>query len=108
MTGPNGGGVVNQGGGVLEQAAKEVGSAKSDLDQIAQNLRGQIEPMAASWKGAGANAFFEFHNAWHEKEKKIVDILTNFSNAIGATHTTTTQVDSDESSNYKNIAGRLG
>jgi WXG100 family type VII secretion target len=108
MTGPNGGGVVNQGSGVLDQAAKEIRSAQDDLTAIAANLRSQIEPMAASWKGSGANAFFEFHNSWHEKEKKIVDILTNFSNAIGATHTTTTQVDAEESANYKKTLDRLG
>lgn len=108
MTGPNGGGVVNQGAGVLDQAAKEIRSAQDDLTAIAATLRSQIDPMVGSWKGSGANAFFEFHNAWHEKEKKIVDILTNFSNAIGATHTTTTQVDSEESANYKKTLDRLG
>lgn len=101
-------GVVNQGGGVLEQAAKEISSAQSDLASIASNLSGQIEPVAASWKGAGGTAFFSFHQAWQEKERKIVDILNNFASAIGATHTTTTAVDTDESSTYKNIAGRLG
>jgi WXG100 family type VII secretion target len=108
MSGPNGAGVVNQGGGVLEQAAREVASAKSDLDRIAATLRGRIEPMAASWKGAGAGAFFAFHEEWQQKEKRIVEILTGFSDAIGATHVTTTHIDSEESAHYRTIAGRLG
>jgi hypothetical protein len=45
--------------------------------------------------------------AW-AKEKKIVDILTNFSNSLGATHTTTDEVDRHEQANYQKMVGRLG
>jgi len=106
MTGPSG--VIDQGAGVLEQAAREVAAAKNDLDRIAQQLAGRVEPMAASWLGAGAAGFFGFHEAWQAKERRIVAILTDFAEAIGATHTTTTQVDAGESSTYRAIAGRLG
>ena len=39
---------------------------------------------------------------------KIVDILTNFSNSLGATHTTTDEVDRQEQANYQKMVGRLG
>jgi WXG100 family type VII secretion target len=106
MTGPSG--VIDQGAGVLEQAAREVAAAKADLDRIASRLAAQVEPMAASWQGAGAGAFFGFHQAWQAKEQRIVAILTGFAEAIDATHTTTTAVDAGESSTYRTIAGRLG
>jgi len=106
MSGPSG--VIDQGAGVLEQAAREVAAARSDLDRIAQQLAAQVEPMAVSWQGAGAGAFFGFHRAWQEKEQRIVAILTGFAEAIDATHTTTAQVDAGESGIYRTIAGRLG
>lgn len=106
MTGPSG--VIDQGAGVLEQAAREVAAARSDLDTIARQLAGRVEPVAGSWLGAGAAGFFGFHDAWQAKEQRIVAILTTFAEAIDATHTTTTQVDASESSIYRAIAGRLG
>lgn len=99
---------IEQGAGVLQAAAKEISSAQDELTSIAANLRGQVEPMAAKWQGTGANAFFEFHNAWHDKERKIVDILTHLSNGIAHTHETTAQVDDEQNANYNNILGRLG
>ena len=92
----------------LQDAAKEIDTAQSDLTSIAGKLEQQLAPMAARWTGAGSNAFFEFFNAWHEKEKKIVDILTHFSQSIGATNQTTTQVDDEQQANFNKIAGRLG
>lgn len=106
MTGPQG--VIDQGAGVLKQAAREVAAAKSDLDAIARRLAAQVEPMAAAWQGAGGGAFFGFHHSWQQREQQIVAILTGFAEAIEATHTTTTQVDEAESSTYRGIASRLG
>ena len=106
MTGPAG--VIDQGAGVLEQAAREVAAAKSDLDAIARRLAAQVEPMSARWQGAGAGAFFGFHQSWQQREQQIVTILTGFSEAIGATRTTTTRIDETESSAYRAIADRLG
>lgn len=100
-------GHLEQGAGVLQQTATEIKSAQDELTAIAAKLRSQIDPMTASWKGTGANAFFQFHNAWHEKEKKIVDILTHFEQSIGATHKTTEQVDSDEANIYQQRLGAL-
>jgi len=91
----------------LDAAAKEIQSAQDDLTAIAVSLRGQIEPMAAKWLGSGANAFFEFHNSWQVHEKKIVDQLTNFGHALGATKATVTQVDEGEQANYNKMLGRL-
>jgi WXG100 family type VII secretion target len=106
MSGPSG--VIDQGAGVLAQAAREVAAAQSDLDRVAHQLAARVEPMAASWRGAGGAAFFGFHQAWQEKEQRIVAILTGFAEAIDATRVTTTQVDAGESSSYRAIAGRLG
>lgn len=92
----------------LDAAAKEIQSAQDELTAIAVSLRGQIEPMASNWLGSGANAFFEFHNAWHEREKKVVDYLTTFSQGLGATKQTVTQVDDHEKANYNKMLGRLG
>ena len=110
MTGPSsmGNGVIDQGAGVLQQAAREVAAAKADLDAIASRLAARIEPMAASWLGAGGGAFFGFHQQWQGQEQRIVAILTDFAGAIDATHVTTTAVDATESSTYRTIAGRLG
>jgi len=111
MTGPHGmssQGVIDQGTGVLEQAAREVAAAKSDLDAIARRLASQVEPLAAAWQGAGAGAFFGFHQSWQQREQQVVAILTGFAEAIGATRTTTTEIDDTESATYRAIAGRLG
>lgn len=101
-------GVVNQGAGVLVQAAKAISAAESDLNAEAAKLRGQVEAKQARWKGAGGTAFFQFHDAWQQKEKKIIQILNDFSNSINATHSQSVQTDTDESSNYKKTMDRLG
>jgi len=106
VTGPEG--VIDQGAGVLEQAAREVAAAKSDLDAIARRLAAQVDPMAAAWQGAGGGAFFGFHQSWQQREQQIVAILTGFAEAIDATHTTTTEVDQTESSTYRGFTTRLG
>lgn len=109
MTGSNGGaGNLKVGAGVLQSAAKEITSAQDDLTGYAAHLERQLAPMATRWRGAGASAFFEFCTAWHEKEKKIVDILTSFSDALGATHTTTDEADRHEQAGYQKLVGRLG
>lgn len=100
--------VVEQGAGVLPEAAREIRAAKEELTAIAARLRGQVEPVAAGWRGAGGSAFGAFYEAWHVKEQRIVEILSHFSEAIGATHVSTTQVDADQSAIYQRTAGRLG
>jgi hypothetical protein len=81
-------GILEQGSGVLTAAAKAIEQAQEDL--------------------AGQAAFFQFHQAWQAKEQRIIEILTSFADAIGATHTTTEQVDAEESAGYRKTMDRLG
>jgi WXG100 family type VII secretion target len=101
-------GILEQGSGVLTAAAKAIEQAQEDLAGQAARLRAQVEPMAAQWQGAGGGAFFQFHQAWQAKEQRIIEILTSFADAIGATHTTTEQVDAEESAGYRKTMDRLG
>ena len=105
MAGTNG--VYGQGAGVLSKGADMVVAAKGDLNKIAKNLDGQVLGLSGGWKGQGGSAFFALHQAWMEKQQRIVNILDQFEASLRGTEKDNVNTDTAQSSNFGTMAGKL-
>jgi len=75
-----------------------VAHAKGDFDRLSATLSDNILAQQAKWQGQGGKAFFNLHQAWTEKQDKIVRALNEFESALTTTerdNITTDQTQSD-------------
>ena len=82
----------------LSRAAGMVASAKGDFDKLSATLSDNIIAQQSKWQGRGGQAFFNLHQAWTEKQDRIVRALNEFENALTTTerdNITTDQTQSD-------------
>lgn len=99
---------MGQGEGTLTRAAGLVADAKQDFDRLSGQLEGQIQGLQGRWAGAGGTAFFNLHRAWTEKQRTIVNALTEFEASLTSTEKDNINTDEAQSANYARTAGRLG
>lgn len=71
--------------GALSTAAKYVAAARDDFLGKANALSAQITGYETSWKGAGGSAFFQLHQAWTDKQKRIISALNDFEASLHST-----------------------
>ena len=99
---------MGQGHGTLSKGAGLVAEAKVDFDRINNTLEGQIQGLRGRWQGAGGAAFFALHQAWTEKQKAIVQALSEFESALTSTERDNVSTDEAQSANYARTTSRLG
>ena len=100
--------IYGQGDHTLSRAAGLVADAKSDFDQMAAGLSGQIESHRSHWQGAGANAFFALHQAWTERQRRVVAALDGFAASLRITEADNIATDEGQSQPYLSTLSRLG
>lgn len=99
---------MGQGAGTLSRAAGLVAQARQDLDDVSRRLDGQVAGLHGRWVGAGASAFVLLHQAWTERQGRIVAGLDGFAGALTATERDTRATDEAMSTGYRLAAERLG
>ena len=62
----------------LSRAAGMVATAKSDFDRLSATLSDNLVAQQAKWQGQGGRAFTNLHQAWTEKQNRIVQALNEF------------------------------
>ena len=62
----------------LSRAAGMVATARSDFDRLSSVLSDNIIAQQSKWQGQGGQAFFNLHQAWTEKQNRIVRALNEF------------------------------
>jgi uncharacterized protein YukE len=82
----------------LSRGATMVSTARSDFNKLSANLSDNILAQQAKWQGQGGKSFFNLHQAWTDKQNKIVAALNEFEAALTSTekdNITTDQSQSD-------------
>jgi WXG100 family type VII secretion target len=98
---------MKAGSNTLSRAAGLVAGAKGDFDKMSGNLSNQILSYQSKWVGQGGSAFFALHQAWTEKQNKIVSALNEFEAALTQTQRDNTNTDEAQHGNMSKLTGRL-
>jgi WXG100 family type VII secretion target len=97
-----------QGDGALSRAASLVSDARADFTGYSARLDSQIAAIHGRWGGRGAQAFFHLHQAWTERQRRIVGALDDFASSLTATEQDNTATDDAVGADYGRLLGRLG
>ncbi len=91
----------------LSRAAGMVSTAKTDFDRLSRTMSDTIVGYQAKWQGQGGKAFFGLHQAWTEKQDRIVRALTDFEAALTSTERDNINTDQSQSDNMNKNHSRL-
>lgn len=94
--------------GVLAAASGKVLEARVDVLQRSQRLEGEIASLAGAWSGEGARAFERLHQAWQEKQRRVVGALDDLATALDETGRDTTATDAAQADVSALLLSRLG
>ncbi len=92
----------------LTRAAGMVAQAKSDFDRLSATLSDNIMAQQSKWQGQGGRAFFNLHQAWTEKQTRIVRALNEFEAALTSTERDNINTDQSQSDYMNKNHDRLG
>jgi WXG100 family type VII secretion target len=82
----------------LSRAATMVNQAHGDFNRLATTLSDNLLAQQGKWQGQGGRAFTNLHQAWKEKQDRIVNALNEFEASLQSTekdNLTTDQAQSD-------------
>src|ERR1044072_7412335 len=91
----------------LSRAAGMVATAKSDFDRLSAVLSDNITAQQSRWQGQGGRAFFNLHQAWTEKQNRIVGALNEFAASLQSTERDNVNTDQAQSDNMNRNHHRL-
>ena len=77
-----------------------VATAKGDFDRLSAVLSDNIIAPQSKWQGQGGTAFFNLHQAWTEKQNRIVQALNEFEASLTSTERDNINTDQSQS-DYK-------
>lgn len=92
----------------LSRAAGLVATARSDFDRLSATLSDNITAQQSKWQGQGGRAFFNLHQAWTEKQNRIVRALNEFEAALTTTERDNVNTDQSQSDYMNKNHDRLG
>ena len=92
----------------LSRAAGMVSTAKTDFDRLSRTMSDTIVSYQGKWQGQGGQAFFALHQAWTEKQDRIVRALDRLRGRTDLDREATTSTPtSTQSDNMNKNLGRL-
>ena len=104
MTTPN---EMRAGDRTLSRAAGMVATARGDFDRLSAVLSDNITAQQSKWQGQGGRAFFNLHQAWTEKQNRIVRALNEFEASLQSTERDNVNTDQAQSDNMNRNHHRL-
>lgn len=99
---------MGMGAGTLGRAAELVEAARHDFDQMAAELDSELDQLRGQWQGAGGRAFFVLHDAWHDKQRRVVSALEDLAGALRGTERDVGATDEAQAASYHQDLSRLG
>jgi uncharacterized protein YukE len=81
----------------LSRAAGMVNTARSDFDRLSAALSDNIIAQQSRWQGQGGRAFFNLHQAWTDKQNRIVRALNEFEASLQSTERDNVNTDQSQS-----------
>ena len=91
----------------LSRAAGMVATARSDFDRLSAALSDNILAQQSKWQGEGGRAFFNLHQAWTDKQHRIVAALNEFESALTSTERDNVNTDQAQSDYMNKNHSRL-
>ena len=91
----------------LSRAAGMVATARGDFDRLSAVLSDNITSQQAKWQGQGGKAFFNLHQAWTEKQNRIVRALNEFEASLTTTERDNINTDQSQSDYMNKNHSRL-
>jgi uncharacterized protein YukE len=104
MTTPN---EMRAGDRTLSRAAGMVATARSDFDRLSGVLSDNIIAQQSKWQGQGGRAFFNLHQAWTDKQNRIVRALSEFEASLQSTDRDNINTDQSQSDYMNKNHSRL-
>src|SRR3954469_13008089 len=98
---------IKAGDRTLSRAAGMVATAKSDFDKLSATLSDNILAQQSKWQGPGGRGFFHPHQAWTEKQDRIVRALNEFESALTTTERDNINTDQTQSDYMNKNHSRL-
>ncbi|MCP2260205.1 WXG100 family type VII secretion target [Streptoalloteichus tenebrarius] len=92
----------------MRQAGVDVLNTNSDIQGSLSSLRGQIEPLAAAWKGDAAAAFHKLIERWQHDADKLNNALSDIADMMGASSQEYLRQEEEQASSMNSILGALG
>ena len=88
----------------LETAARQVNTAKTNLENVISNLTSAVGALEGSWEGESYSAFV---NAWNESKptmQKLSEAVGNFAPALNSAVAAQQETDTSLSGTMKTLA----
>lgn len=92
---------------VMEAAAGHVRQVNEEIGVQLGTLMGQLEPIAATWKGAASTAFQQLHLRWNGDARKLNAALLAIADSLAGTHQTYTAAEDANHSAVSRVAGMI-
>src|SRR5258708_2013374 len=92
---------------VLSRAAGMVSPARTDFAKLSAALSNNIHANQTKWQGQGGQSFFRLHQAWTEKQDRIVKALNEFESALTSTERDNVSTDQAQSDYMNKNHSRL-
>ncbi|HRD60783.1 MAG TPA: WXG100 family type VII secretion target [Nocardioides sp.] len=92
----------------LSRAATLVNDAHGDFRRQASALSDHLLAQQARWQGQGGRAFTRLHQAWTEKQDRIVNALNEFEASLRSTERDLVHTDQTQSDHLTKHHDRLG
>jgi WXG100 family type VII secretion target len=92
----------------MQRAAQQVQQVSEEISAELRSLQGQLDPMAASWKGAASSAFQQLMVRWNEDANKLTSALQAIAEMLDSTNKNYSQTEEANHSQIANILSGLG
>ena len=99
---------VRVGAGALTRASRLVAGAREDFDRMGRDLESQVASVRGRWAGAGGQAFFALHQAWNDRQRRVVAALDDFEASLHATDREFGATDDAQAATFAGFQHRLG
>ena len=93
---------------VMAQAAVHVGTVNEEIAVLLSTLLAQLEPIAATWKGAASTAFQQLHQRWNADARKLNAALGGIAESLSGTHRRYSAAEESNTTAVNRVAGLIG
>ena len=101
-------GSFNTDAATMQRAAQQVQQVSEEINAELRALQGNLDPVAASWRGSASSAFQQLMVRWSEDANKLTSALQGIAEMLESTNKNYSQVEESNHSQIANILSGLG
>lgn len=100
-------GSFNTDAATMQRAGQQVQQVSQEISAELRSLQANLDPVAASWRGAASSAFQQLMARWSEDASKLTSALQGISEMLESTNKNYSQTEESVHSNIGNILSGL-